>query len=405
MLLLKFRESSLWEKAKQLFWDQRIILSIWILIALITTIKQYATGNYNNYLIFKYCFWHAVEHLNLYTSYPEYNDTNHYGPFFSLLIAPFAILPDFLGMLFWQLSNTLFLFWAITQLSLTKNQKTTILWLCAHELLTSQLGFQFNPSIAAIIILAYALIERKHDFWAGFFIILGTFIKLYGIVGLAFFFFSKQKKTLILSCIFWSLIFFLLPMLFFSPNYILESYKHWYESLTEKNILNATLSSYQDISIMGMVRRIFQNASIPNLPFIVVGLTLFGLPYLRFKQYRNAAFRMMLLASTLLFTVLFSSSSESPTYIIAFAGVAIWFIIQPVPPKKSHVFLLIFALILTSFSPSDLFPKFVRDQYVKHYALKALPCFLIWITITIEMLKNNFSFYTTLNDQQVTKHD
>ena len=402
--MVKFRKSSFWEKTKRIFLNKGFILSIWILIALITAIKQYTTNSYNNYLIFKYCFLHAVNHANLYISYPEYKDTNHYGPFFSLLIAPFALLPNFIGMILWQLSNTLFLYWAITKLSITQNHKVMILWLCGHELLTSLLSLQFNPSIAAIIILAYVFIERKQDFWAAFFIILGTFVKLYGIVGLAFFFFSKQKKTFIISCIFWSLVFFLLPMVFFSPTYILHSYAEWYESLAEKNVLNATLTSYQDISIMGMARRIFQNASIPNLPFIAVGLVLFGLPYLRFKQYKHEAFRMMLLASTLLFTVLFSSGSESPTYIIAFVGVAIWFTLQPTPHKKWHIVLLIFALILTSFSPSDLFPKFIRDEYVKQYALKALPCFLIWISIILDMLKNDFSNYPS-NNQSVMNHE
>lgn len=402
--MVKFRKSSFWEQTKRIFLNKRFILSIWLLIALITAIKQYTTNSYNNYLIFKYCFLHAVNHANLYISYPEYKDTNHYGPFFSLLIAPFALLPNFIGMILWQLSNTLFLYWAITKLSITQNHKVMILWLCGHELLTSLLSLQFNPSIAAIIILAYVFIERKQDFWAAFFIILGTFVKLYGIVGLAFFFFSKQKKTFIISCIFWSLVFFLLPMVFFSPTYILHSYAEWYESLAEKNVLNATLTSYQDISIMGMARRIFQNASIPNLPFIAVGLVLFGLPYLRFKQYKHEAFRMMLLASTLLFTVLFSSGSESPTYIIAFVGVAIWFTLQPTPHKKWHIVLLIFALILTSFSPSDLFPKFIRDEYVKQYALKALPCFLIWISIILDMLKNDFSNYPS-NNQSVMNHE
>jgi type III secretory pathway component EscS len=60
----------------------------------------------------------------------------------------------------------------------------------------------------------------------------------------------------------------------------------------------------------------------------------------------------MILASTLLFLVLFSSGSESPTYIIAVAGVMIWFHLQ----KEKTPFiigLLVFVIILTCFSPSD----------------------------------------------------
>jgi hypothetical protein len=65
----------------------------------------------------------------------------------------------------------------------------------------------------------------------------------------------------------------------------------------------------------------------------------------------------MLLASVLIFTVIFSSGSESPTYIIAFAGVSIWFMIQEFPGSKGILFLFVFAFLLTSMSPSDLFPK------------------------------------------------
>ena len=43
-------------------------------------------------------------------------------------------------------------------------------------------------------------------------------------------------------------------------------------------------------------------------------------------------------------------------------------------------------MLLTSFSPSDLFPKFTRETYVKPYALKALPCVLIWFQISYELL-------------------
>ena len=379
------------------FNNKKVVYCTYFLLALIVTLKQYHNHSFNNYLIFKYCYVHAVNHLNLYTTYAEYNDSSHYGPFFSLLIAPFALLPDFIGMLLWQFTNTAFLLWAITKLPLKENQTIAVLWICAHELLTALFSFQVNPGITAMIILSYVFIREKKDLWAALMIMLGTFIKLYGIVGLAFFFFSKQKPKFIMYSVLWAVAFFVLPMFFFSPDYILNMYGEWYYSLSKKNMLNASLTSYQDISVMGMARRMLQNISIPNLPFIVVGLLIFLLPYARIRQYKHTGFQCMLLASTLLFPVLFSTGSESPTYIIAFAGVAIWFIIQP---KKTswQIFLFCLAIVLTSLSPSDLFPKYLRDNYVKYYALKALPCLLIWLTLIFEMIKNDFSKYPiTLN--------
>jgi hypothetical protein len=372
--------------------NEKTILWLWISLALFVSFKQYfqAVPN-NNYLIFKYTYLHAVDHLNLYKLYShQYFDSNHYGPFFSLLIAPFALLPDYFGMLFWQLANILFLYFAIKQLPLNKAKIPIVYWIITHELLTAMFALQFNISIAAIIIFAFVFIEREKNFWAAFVIVLGTFVKLYGIVGLAFFFFAKQKPKFILYCIFWSIVFFVAPMVLFTPQYILQCYADWYHSLAEKQLQNASLTSMQDISIMGMVRRITGNAQISNLPFLAIGIVLFSIPYLRIKQYAAPIFRLLFLASTLIFAVIFSNSSESPTYIIAFCGVAIWFVVQENPKNYWVIALFIFALLLTSFSPSDLFPKFVRENYIKPYSLKALPCILIWGVVIYQLIFTKF---------------
>jgi hypothetical protein len=266
-----------------------------------------------------------------------------------------------------------------------------ILLICAHEFLTSALSFQFNPSISAIVILSYVFIDKKQDFWAAMLIVFGTFIKLYGIVGLAFFFFSTNKIKFMLSMLFWSAVFFVLPMLISSPGFIVNSYIDWYERLIVKNNENIYLSNMQDISLMGMIRKLTANPNLPNLPFIFGGMLLMGLCYLRISMYKVEKFRLLLLSSVLIFTVIFSTASESPTYIITFMGFALWFALIP-KPSYSHIFLLILTLLLSSFSPSDLFPAYLREHFVKPYALKALPLVLVWICIIYEMLslKNEF---------------
>lgn len=380
------------------FFNNRIIIiSLWMLIALLSVIVKLDINDINNYKIFKNVYFHTIDKLPLYKEYPlEYFDHNHYGPIFSIVIAPFAMLPDYVGIPLWSLFNAVILAWAITLLPLKATQINAILWICLHELLTTLLGLQFNPLMTAIIILSFVYIEKAKDFWSAFFIVLGVFVKLYGIVGLAFFFFSKNKIKFILSLIFWSIVMFCLPMLLSSPEYIIQTYKEWFERLVEKNNENAGLNSYQDISLMGIVRRFFQDSSISNLPFLIGGVFLFGLQYLRIKEYKEVSYRLMLLASVLIFTVIFSSGSESPTYIIAFVGVAIWFVIQPKPISKFYISLLIFALILTSLSPSDLIPKYLKDNFIRPYALKALPCVLIWFAIVYEMLRNKFKNYNSI---------
>jgi len=384
--------SSFWQKIISILNHKSIIIGLWICLALAVSIKQSFQSTNNNYLIFKYTYLHAIDHLPLYEVYPKaYDDSNHYGPFFSLLIAPFALLPDYFGMFLWQLANILFLYFAIKQLPIEKTKINVVYWLITHELLTAMFALQFNISIAAIIVFAFVFIEKEKNFWATFVIALGTYVKLYGIVGLAFFFFVKKKWNFIGYFIFWMLVFLLVPMIFFSPHYIIQSYQDWYMSLADKQLLNASLASRQDISVMGMARRISGNSTLPNYPFLLVGIVLFSLPYLRFQQFKEPVFRLLYLASALIFTVIFSNSSESPTYIIAFVGVAVWFILQPRPLQPIAIILLVLALLLTSLSPSDLFPRYLKQNYIIPYNLKALPCILIWIMITFQLLFKKYN--------------
>ena len=389
--MLKFANTFFTET---IFKKKIYIFTLWYLISALALIKILKGGNYNNFLIFKYTFFSLIDQKNLFLPQPEnFQHYNLYGPIFSVLIAPFAILPNWLGHTLWTFFNSFILLYAIRKLPLSSGMTLAILLIAAHENLTSILSSQFNPSVTAIILLTYSFIDQKKDFWAALMIVLGTFIKLYGIVGLAFFFFSKNKLTLISGLIFWGALAFSIPMLFSSPGYILQTYKDWFVAITEKNKMNSTLITDQDICLMGMVRRISGNPYIPNWPFLGAGLILFALPYLRINQYKEPAFRLLILSSTLIFTVIFSTSSESPTYIIAFTGVAIWFVAQKRPFQIWQIVLFVFAMVLTSFSPSDLFPKFIRDEFIKPYSLKALPCVLIWFTIVYQMLTTNFKDY------------
>ena len=85
------------------FHDYRTILFLWVVICLILAI----TKSYNsdgNYRIFIGVWNHTLAELPLFDHYPEeYDDMNHYGPFFALVIAPFAWMQRYVGMFFWML--------------------------------------------------------------------------------------------------------------------------------------------------------------------------------------------------------------------------------------------------------------------------------------------------------------
>ena len=296
----------------------------------------------------------------------------------------------------WSVLLAYFLVKAIDYLPIENAGKVLIYLFCAHELLIALFMQQFNVAIAAMIIISYAAIEKKQDWLAALMIIMGMFIKLYGVVGFAFFFFSHNKLKLIMWSAIWSVLAFVLPMAISSPEFICSQYFDWYTELVHKGNLNL-FSTYQNVSILGMIRKISGNPDYSDLYPLVTGLILFAIPYLRLKQYKNEGFRLSFLASVLMFVVLFSTGSESSTYIITLCGVGIWYVAAPWKRSKADIALMVFAFILTSLSPSDLFPKFVRNNYIYPYALKALPCAIIWLKLIYELCFKDYAKKETIS--------
>jgi len=374
-----------------------LIMSLWFGLSFIGAILEISRHNINNYLIFKDVFFHVIHQQPLYIPYPaDYHDVNLYGPVFSIVIAPFAGLDTNLGAMLWSLSGSAVLFYAIRQLPLTRMQQNIILLLCSMELMGAASWFQMNQFIGAFIILAFTHTIKGKELWAAFFIVLGTLTKFYGIVGLAFFFFSPNPKRFIGGLFLWGAIMFALPMIISSPQYIIQCYFDWYAALVHKNELNEGANIlFQDISAGGFIKRVFHLPGLSNNVVLIPAVVLFLLQYTRLKDRYNSRFRLYILCSTLMFPVLFSTSSESPTYIIAIPAVCIWYVMQP-QTRWNNIFMF-FAIILISFSHSDVVTPWVRRNIAMPYAVKALPCLVLWLMIAYDiytrkyLLKNNVS--------------
>ncbi|MDT3405512.1 glycosyltransferase family 87 protein [Mucilaginibacter terrae] len=370
----------------------KIVSGLYFLVATFSWFFKYFNNRYNNYSIFKYVFYHTVQQKNLYNYYPaEYGDCNHYGVLFSVIIAPFALLPDGWGFFFFSLLNAALIVWAIRLFPLANKHKMFIMLFSVMEFANAAHYIQFNAVITAIIIFSFLLVEDEKEEWATLFIVLGTLIKLYPIVGLTFFLFSKHKLKFVLWGIFWLAVFFAAPMLITSKQFVIQSYFDWYESLHAKNLENLGLESSQDISVMGTVRHLTRNINIPNWPFLLFGVLAFGIPLLRFGQYQFIRFRYQVLASALLLIVLFSTGSEHPTYIIAVVGATLWIFMQEKPFTRTNIVLLVLLVLITGLGPTDAFPKYIRHEFINKYVMKAWPCIAVWLMITYELIFKDFS--------------
>ena len=383
------------QKFFDLFKNKWFVLFIWFGLSLFPVIREVLQpkgtySNYNDYIIYKHTFLNLVQQHTLFGPQPLYYfDLNHYGPVFSLIIAPFTLLPDDIGVIVWVIFNSWILYLAIMKLPFNESKRLAVLLICAPCIMASAQNEQVNPLIAALVIFSYIFIRNKQDFWAALMIITGTAIKLYGIVGLAFFLFSDNKIKLILSIMFWSSILFVLPMLFSSPSFIVRTYQDWYPDLVAKNAENiASKRTY--ICVMGMISKTLKITKVSNIFVLVPALILFALTYLRIKMWQNFHYQLLILASVLIFTVVFSSGSEPPTYIIACIGIGIWFINLDRPLSWFEIFLIIFAVYVTNAS-SDVFPTYLRVNYIRPFKLISLPSFIIWLKINYELFTRKFN--------------
>jgi hypothetical protein len=364
---------------------------LYIAVAIFCWQLKYFRHIDNNYLIFRTSFYHFKDHVNLYLHYPkEYYDVYIYGPAFTILIAPLALMPEWLGFFFWEVGNAAIFLWAINTLPFNNRTKTAILLLCAIEFANSSHYMQFNPTIAAIIILSFIFMRRKKAFWGTFFTVFGALMKIYPIVGLAFFVFSKNKVQYIIWSFIWLVILLCLPAIISGPEFLVQTYKDWFAALSSKNLTNQSLTTGFDWCIMGATRRLFQDSSIPNWPFLIGGAAIFGASLLRFKQYVSLKFQLQVMCSLLLMVVIFSTASEHPTFIIATAGAVIYMMMQEKPFTPFNIIMLVLLLIVTGLGPSDAFPKPART-WMQNYAIKAYPCIIIWFKIAGELLFKDFT--------------
>ena len=378
------------KKLKEWGADFRVIFAGWLIMALVPWLSRWLRNAFDlDYSIFYHSFWHAWQQMPLYIIYPEDGNYYLYGPLFTLLMAPLAVLPYQLGRLLWMLLITFIPYWSIRKTCFTRYQQVFLLWFVAAEAYLCTLDSETNSLVLAGLIFSYFLIDKGEDRWAALVIALGTATKLFGIVGLAFLPFSHHKLKLIGWTALWTLVLLALPMLVYGVDYTWQQYLAWYDVLAHKNELNQ-FAAGQNVSLLGIVRKVSGCATYSDLWLMVPGTLLFPLPYLRFKQYQHGAFRQSVLASVLMFVILFSTSSENYGYIIAMTGVGIWFTAAPWKRSKWDVALLVLAFILTSMSSSDLFYKPLWREVIKPYSLKALPVTIIWLKLIYELCKRDY---------------
>lgn len=333
---------------------------------------------YNNYVIFKGSWFHLLQGTNLYTIYPnEHWDFYKYSPTFAMFMGSLAYLPDMLGLSIWNIINGATLYFAIRMLPFTTKSQCLMMWFLGNELLTCFSNTQSNGLICALIVAAYACMQRDKMMWAALWLVIATFIKVYGVIGICFMLFYPGRIRFMAWFIVWTVIIAALPLLITPFNTLVWQYQNW---LT---LMKADASESLGLSVAGWLNAWFGISGIA-MYVTLAGLALFLVPFTRFRMYSDEVFKLLILAFILIWVIIFNHKAESPTYIIAATGVGIWYFARPRTTWRTVLLFLV--LVFTTLSTTDFFPPWVREHFVYPYKIKAVPCIIAFVVVLWELM-------------------
>jgi hypothetical protein len=330
------------------------------LIALYATLQRgVLTHDHTTYPIFRESFYHLIRHQDLYAHYPEQGhqlyDLFKYSPTFALLFAPFALSPFVLGLLLWNACSVFALYLALEHL-LPRREAGLAGLVLLTEVLASTQASQSDTLVAALIIFTFIAFERDRQLGAAGAIGLGAAIKLFPLAGLSFAVMHRRPWRAGLFALAGIVVLALLPLVVLSPHELVCQYHGWAHITRADGVTRG-------MSMMKLLRMIIPGAW-PNWPVQLLGTGLLLLPLvLRRARWRDLEFRRTFLCSLLIYAVIFNHRAERSSFVIAVAGIAIWYATGPAVLWRT-------ALLILSIA-----------------GLREAPCVLAWIVIQTELLR------------------
>lgn len=298
-------------------WTRRLIFAAFVVTTVASTVVCSVVKQCNNFLTFRWAFHNLIALRDLYVLHPgQHDDLFKYSPTFALLFAPFTLPPFAVALLGWNLLNGLLLYYAVARL-LPDRRGTLALALLYPGFLLSIDGTQSNGLVAALIILAFIAIEQRRQLIAALAIAGGALIKLFPLAALLLV--VPHRGRLRFAAIFAlvCVVLVLLPLTVTTPGELLAQYRSWWR-LEEVDALD------RGASLMSLLHLGFGYSG-HNVLVQLAGTALLMAPLLRRGAWNDPQFRLRLLASLLIYSVIFNHKAEQPTFVVAIAGVSIWY--------------------------------------------------------------------------------
>jgi hypothetical protein len=243
--------------------------------------------------------------------------------------------------------------------------------------MTALQNAQSNVLIAGLLMLAFACLERRRPASAAFLIAAAAFVKLFALAGFALIVLYPERRKFVVSSVLWTAGLTLAPLLVVPPVHLAALYASW------ARLLSMDFARSDGVSIFGWLHAWF-HLDPPKLLLMFGGVVMLGWALLSVRRSTDVNGRLLALANILIWVVIFNHKAESSTYAIAICGVAIWLFSQP--PHAARVALGALAFVFTCLSATAIFPFPLRSQIFAPYAVKAVPCILIWMKMTYDMV-------------------
>jgi glycosyl transferase family 87 len=355
---------------------RRWLLALYATSAALVTIQKGVLTHSNNFAVFRWAAVNLLAGTDLYAAHPgQHVDFFKYSPTVALLFLPFAWPPFALALLAWNLLNALLLYHAVLRL-LPGRPGIVALALVYLELLLSMQYTQSNALVTASMILAFLAFERGRQLGAGAWIALGTFIKLFPLAGVALAVFHPRRWRFAVILAGLAIALAALPLVVVSPAELAAQYRSW-RAIEAADTLNRGYSLMQYLYM-------WFGADWPNWPVQLAGTVLLLLPLaLGRRRWGEYPFRLRFFCSILVYVVLFNHQSETATFVIAFTGIAIWYVSsERTAWRTAVVAAMLLAMLLHDV---EIVPLWVKDQIFVPHRLKGIPCVVAWFAMQAEL--------------------
>lgn len=351
--------------------------ALYLLAAIIVSVQRLLLEKHRVFLLYREAFHDLIAGRNLYVDRSaEYLDFFRYSPTFALAFGPIALLPEAAGLLLWNTLNAMALYLAIRAL-LPERQARVAQLIALADLVRSMQSSQMNALLTALMIASCLAYARDRSWRGALAVNAGAFSKIFPAASGIFALLRPDRVRHLLALAAVAVVMLLLPALVVGPGELLQQYRWW--------SVIAPGQSKPWFSLMDLLN-VWTGRAWPTAPIQAAGLALFLLPVaVRRDAWLDAGWQRLLLCSLLLFSVLFNHRAETPSYVIALAGIGIWFAAGP--RSRLHVAALVLALLLATVGTSDLTPKAVREEFLEPWRIKVVPLIIAWIVMQVELLK------------------